>query len=244
MFKYIKNSSLILKLILFLLITITIIFIILIISLNIIYYFNNNNNNDIYKKKINLSPVLECITINLNTSTKSCIWGYNNNDNKTYLINVSNNNNRFIPSPKYRGQPLIFNSGRYKDVFITHNISINTNLIWRLNKKTSTCGNKDTCKRCFNIPYWDYLNVCSGNGICISKDNCKCNYGYYGNNCQFKNSTSIWQCYGINYTNPLVCNSNGICISQDNCICNYGYITYNCKYNCIPYYIFNNYLCI
>jgi len=66
-------------------------------------------------------------------------------------------------------------------------------------------------------------SVCSGNGECISPNNCQCNTGYTGYNCEL----SI--CYGFNQTSGNVCSGNGACIGPNNCECNSGYTGYNCQ---------------
>ena len=59
----------------------------------------------------------------------------------------------------------------------------------------------------------DVSGCSNGNGTCISQDNCVCNTGYTGNQCE------IPICYGINATNTLVCsNQRGICISKNKCV--------------------------
>jgi hypothetical protein len=66
---------------------------------------------------------------------------------------------------------------------------------------------------CFNI---DSKNstVCSGNGKCISKDNCTCNSGWFSNDC------SVISCFNIAANDPLVCSGNG---TPNICVCNKGF---------------------
>lgn len=75
---------------------------------------------------------------------------------------------------------------------------------------------------CYNISSSD-SNVCSGNGICSSQDNCTCDVGYYGDQCQ------NWDCNEINKDNPSVCSSHGDCVSPDICVCTGGYTGSDCE---------------
>eukprot|EP01080_Neovahlkampfia_damariscottae_P008338 gene8338-162_t len=66
--------------------------------------------------------------------------------------------------------------------------------------------------QCFGIWSTD-STVCSSNGVCASYDNCQCNNGYSGNQCEFT------KCFGKNSTDFSVCSNNGTCISLDQCLC-------------------------
>jgi hypothetical protein len=79
------------------------------------------------------------------------------------------------------------------------------------------------------IPYSCYSinatssNVCNGNGVCISSNNCQCNQNYTGSNC------SIPLCYGKPANDSNVCGGNGVCESPNNCNCNANYNGPTCK---------------
>ena len=77
---------------------------------------------------------------------------------------------------------------------------------------------------CFGIDSSD-PSVCSGNGTCISNDNCICDSGWEGDQCNI----SIYYCDGIIYSDPNVCNGHGDCISEDNCDCDTGYFGIYCE---------------
>jgi hypothetical protein len=66
-------------------------------------------------------------------------------------------------------------------------------------------------------------SVCSGNGICISTDDCQCKEGYKGYTC------NLFSCFGTQNDDIKVCSGNGICSSIgkintniDSCKCNLG----------------------
>ena len=82
-----------------------------------------------------------------------------------------------------------------------------------------------TCSfTCNFIDESDTLNVCSGNGTCIADDECQCNSGFLGNNCEYV------QCFGIsNEMVQQVCNGHGICIGPDVCLCDYNYQGESCN---------------
>jgi hypothetical protein len=70
-------------------------------------------------------------------------------------------------------------------------------------------------------------NTCSGNGTCISPDNCSCLTGYYGSQCE------TYNCYGVIYNASSTCSSNGTCIGPNRCLCQAGFYGSNCQfYNC------------
>jgi hypothetical protein len=76
-----------------------------------------------------------------------------------------------------------------------------------------------TCNHFIDIKCFGYSandsNTCSGKGNCISNDNCKCNYGSFGNNCE-----NDLNCFGKLYNESLVCSGNGSCTYNDICTCN------------------------
>jgi len=68
------------------------------------------------------------------------------------------------------------------------------------------------------------LSVCSGNGNCISPDQCQCNSGYVGPTCGFP------LCYGVPSNDTIsVCSGNGNCTSPNQCQCNSGYVGPTCQ---------------
>jgi hypothetical protein len=66
--------------------------------------------------------------------------------------------------------------------------------------------------------------VCSGFGICTSPNNCTCNQGHTGENCQFI------ICFEFDSSNPKVCSGHGNCSKPNHCDCNQGYIGMDCKF--------------
>lgn len=66
-------------------------------------------------------------------------------------------------------------------------------------------------------------NVCSGNGVCASIDNCVCYSNFTGATC----SNPI--CYGKSSTDPTVCSGFGTCIAPNTCNCNQT-TGNNCQY--------------
>jgi hypothetical protein len=71
-------------------------------------------------------------------------------------------------------------------------------------------------------------NICSGNGNCI--DNiCKCNFGYFGLNCEL---TTCKEVISTEIPNSG-CLLNGKCVGFENCECFFGYTNSNCsEYTC------------
>lgn len=89
---------------------------------------------------------------------------------------------------------------------------------------------------CFGIPQTN-SSVCSGNGICVSQDNCTCNRftkfiffslyhifliffsykssnsGWTGSQCNIPVVIPVTTCFGVSSTNPLVCSGHGQCIA-------------------------------
>jgi hypothetical protein len=61
-------------------------------------------------------------------------------------------------------------------------------------------------------------NVCSGNGKCVSPNNCKCNVGFFHENCQHP------ICFGFSSNETKVCSGNGNCTSPNKCKCKEGFI--------------------
>ncbi len=86
------------------------------------------------------------------------------------------------------------------------------NHLIRVVEPTHTCGgisNKNS-------------TACSGKGFCIASDTCRCQSGYYGEDC------SITTCFGTWSNETAVCSSNGKCTAFDTCVCGNGYAGYDC----------------
>ncbi|EFC38115.1 predicted protein [Naegleria gruberi] len=67
------------------------------------------------------------------------------------------------------------------------------------------------------------MNVCSGHGSCPVPNNCTCQPGYYGYQCE------AHQCYGTLFNNSNVCSTHGQCLSPNNCFCEAGYYGPECS---------------
>jgi alpha-tubulin suppressor-like RCC1 family protein len=70
--------------------------------------------------------------------------------------------------------------------------------------------------------------ICSSNGLCTQTNQCTCNTGYFGTECQ---TTS---CFGVNSNVPTVCSGKGTCNRFDLCTCNAGYDGKNCEFDLNP----------
>jgi alpha-tubulin suppressor-like RCC1 family protein len=70
------------------------------------------------------------------------------------------------------------------------------------------------------IPYCS-LN-CTGRGICKSYNNCTCQTGYLGAQCE------IIECFGVTNANKT-CNGNGACNAPNSCTCSNGYFGIQCE---------------
>jgi hypothetical protein len=76
---------------------------------------------------------------------------------------------------------------------------------------------------CYGKNFTDPL-VCSSKGVCSSPNNCTCNAGYFGEQCQNFN------CFGIEHLDSKVCSSYGLCVQSNNCSCFPGYIGESCQF--------------
>jgi hypothetical protein len=95
------------------------------------------------------------------------------------------------------------------------------------------CTAPDTCEcpsgfieacnvtTCHNVRS-DNNDVCSGNGHCPELDECVCDSGYEGENCE------SFSCFGVPSTNSTVCSGRGSCVTVDTCSCNEGYFGEAC----------------
>ena len=66
-------------------------------------------------------------------------------------------------------------------------------------------------------------NVCSGNGLCLSQDQCLCKPNIFGQYCEIVN------CNGVLSNTTSVCSGNGICNVNGTCSCYSGYSGVNCE---------------
>src|SRR5690606_7596190 len=96
------------------------------------------------------------------------------------------------------------------------------NTIWKIGFGHE-CFGKSICRHPFN-------EVCSGHGKCVNWNQCACDEGYYGSECQFSSSSTI--CFGKESTDPTVCSGNGTCIANDTCSCNEEYYGQECELEC------------
>lgn len=87
-----------------------------------------------------LTPTFQCLRRNPDKSY-TAYFGYNNNSTSSYFIPTSANN-RFSPSPAYRGQPNIFFQGNHQNVF---SVNFNgDNLSWYLAGHSITINKNST----------------------------------------------------------------------------------------------------
>ncbi|KAL0487371.1 serine/threonine-protein kinase/receptor [Acrasis kona] len=96
-------------------------------------------------------------------------------------------------------------------------ISIFTGVHWTYLSMTCNAGHYgDECERytCAGIDYSN-TSVCSGNGACISYDNCICKNENYTSS----HGTCTTTCFGLNEFDNRVCSSRGVCVNLDQCKC-------------------------
>ncbi|MFC2036027.1 MauE/DoxX family redox-associated membrane protein [Chloroflexota bacterium] len=90
---------------------------------------------------------------------------------------------------------------------------------------------------CFGIPGND-PGVCSGHGTCVGTDNCQCDAGWTGLDCEFEEVTHYY-CNGIWQGDSSVCSTHGTCGNDGLCTCAEGYSGSDCETiatcNDIPY---------
>ncbi|KAL0478393.1 teneurin, partial [Acrasis kona] len=84
---------------------------------------------------------------------------------------------------------------------------------------------------CFATSASNLINC--GNGYCESYDYCRCNSGWFGNQCD------ITFCGGIRNNNGAVCSAHGTCSGPDQCVCVDGYNGDNCEMDYTRSYNFN-----
>jgi hypothetical protein len=76
---------------------------------------------------------------------------------------------------------------------------------------------------CFGKPGSDPA-VCSGAGTCVAPNNCSCDSGHMGEQCE------IASCFGRSGSDPLVCNQHGYCVGPNKCLCFSNYTGEQCQY--------------
>ncbi len=81
------------------------------------------------------------------------------------------------------------------------------------NTTTTTNTTSSSLISCYGV-FSNSSLVCSGNGTCSSQDNCTCNAGFLGNQCQ------LITCYGVVSNHSSVCSGNGTCVALNQCLCN------------------------
>ncbi|WP_290663777.1 hypothetical protein [Ignavibacterium sp.] len=93
-----------------------------------------------YSLPDSLTPTFQCLRRNPDKSY-TAYFGYNNNNTSSVFISTGANN-RFSPSPEYRGQPNIFLPGNHQNVF---SVNFNgDNLSWYLAGQSITVNKNST----------------------------------------------------------------------------------------------------
>ncbi|MFN3694801.1 MAG: hypothetical protein ACK4UV_07315, partial [Ignavibacterium sp.] len=93
-----------------------------------------------YSLPNSLTPTFQCLRLNPDKSY-TAYFGYNNNNTSSVFISTGANN-RFSPSPEYRGQPNIFLPGNHQNVF---SVNFNgDNLSWYLAGQSITVNKNST----------------------------------------------------------------------------------------------------
>ena len=93
-----------------------------------------------YSLPHSLTPTFQCLRRNPDKSY-TAYFGYNNNNTSSVFISTGANN-RFSPSPEYRGQPNIFLPGNHQNVF---SVNFNgDNLSWYLAGQSITVNKNST----------------------------------------------------------------------------------------------------
>ena len=91
-----------------------------------------------------VSPVLECVVFN-DSGLDVAVWGYSNPTDDPVTIPVGGQNG-FTPEPQRRGQPTVFEPGRFVGVFQTPFEPASTTLVWNLSGRTATASSSS--ERC------------------------------------------------------------------------------------------------
>jgi hypothetical protein len=100
-----------------------------------------------------------------------------------------------------------------------------------------SCGNVFYPDCYGNNSYIDAKRVCSGKGRCVDYNNCSCNAGYNGTQCEISPPPPPFvpppppppiSCF--NLTGNAACNSpKGTCIGKDICTCTIGFSGNQCQ---------------
>eukprot|EP01080_Neovahlkampfia_damariscottae_P008045 gene8045-12507_t len=98
--------------------------------------------------------------------------------------------------------------------------------LWETKHKRSTDFKNTTELSCFGE---SFDNACNQKGICVEKDKCVCDKGYYGQKCD---STTSNVCFGYPENDPKACSGSdkGRCVGKDTCSCVNGYLGKDCSY--------------
>jgi N-acetylneuraminic acid mutarotase len=94
----------------------------------------------------------------------------------------------------------------------------------------STVDAYDNITEIYSIPYYcdnlpcDDPDVCSNHGYCVGENNCYCESGYLGSEC------NEWYCGLDINTSPLACNQHGDCIAPGNCSCTSDWTGDECEF--------------
>lgn len=82
--------------------------------------------------------IIQCSNPEVYGATHQVRWGYNNSGGSANIL--VGEENRFIGTPNINaGQPEVFDSGRFVNIFRTA-IAPGQTFVWRLNKKTATAS--------------------------------------------------------------------------------------------------------
>ncbi|KAG2389477.1 hypothetical protein C9374_014037 [Naegleria lovaniensis] len=146
--------------------------------------------------------------------------------NNGFLVNIVGNGNQGksmdgpVTSNFMIAQPEAVIVASNGDVYFT---DTNNHLVRRISCQDGYVGSQCEIPICFNVLGNDTMNVCNGQGLCNSPDQCECNGNYTGRTC------NISVCYGIASNVDSVCNGHGLCVAPNQCRCNENYIGPNCS---------------
>ncbi len=68
-------------------------------------------------------------------------------------------------------------------------------------------------------------SVCSSHGRCLAQDECHCDRGWFGQNCESERGI----CFGVPSNSASVCSSHGECIRSSQCDCHAGWVGEDCS---------------
>jgi len=113
------------------------------------------------------------------------------------ILDISN-----IPGSGSYGKAFMDNQG-LMNMFGVYTSSGYSNMLWKFGFGHE-CFGKSICKNPIN-------EVCSGHGKCINWNQCSCDEGYSGPECQYSETVT---CFGKDSTDPTVCSGHGTCIAN------------------------------